>query len=297
MTKELEFLKDIYNEKIKHKPKKLYKYRPFNEDTINSIRNDYLWLSKSSVLNDPFESFVNANFNPNKLISFVENYQFFTDSALNNAWHKRVENGENIMEVLKEMTEEIKDEKEKTLAKDKLYYCYKDMCRLYLEASLDFTQKIDNAFLMGSLTANPLSTTMWSHYADSHKGICIEYNLSENPYIDKMVLPAIYTNTTLSCDDIHDNNFLQYALLLKSPDWEYEDEWRVIVPTQDNHFYAKPSAIYLGARGWQNDDTLKTVQSLAKEKNIDMFIVHKSYTNYKLEAVNFSELNTIPSQI
>ena len=130
---------------------------------------------------------------------------------------------------------------------------------------------------------------MWSHYGDSHNGVCIEYDLLENPYIDKMVLPVIYTDTTLSHDDILDQELLLYAMLFKSPDWKYEDEWRVIVPTQYNRFYAKPSAIYLGAKGWHNDEILKDLQLIVKEKNIDLHIVHKSYSSYRLEDMNLSK--------
>lgn len=289
MKSELEYIQANFKEQIRNKPKKLYKYKCLNSNTIDSIRNDYLWLSKPSVLNDTFESFVNADFNPNKLINFAEDYQFFSDEHLTKLWHERVEKGENIIEVLKQMTDEIKNKDEKILAKDKLYYCYKNMCEFYMQSSLDFTELIDKSFLIGSLTTNPLSITMWSHYADSHNGVCIEYNLAENPYIEKMVLPVIYTDTTLSHDDIFERELLLYAMLFKSPDWKYEDEWRVIVPTQDNRFYAKPSAIYLGAKGWHNDEILKDLQSLTKEKKIDLHIVHKSYSSYRLEEMNLSK--------
>ena len=51
------------------------------------------------------------------------NYQFFSDEGLTKLWHERVEKGENIIEVLKQMTDEIENEDDRTLAKDKLYYC------------------------------------------------------------------------------------------------------------------------------------------------------------------------------
>lgn len=289
VKKELQQLQNVFNKQLESKPQKLYKYKCFDKKTIDSIRNNYIWLSKLSDLNDPFESFINANFHPNKLINFVDDYHFFADNDYTQLWHNRVKNGENVIEVLKSMIGNIQNTEEKMLANDKLYYCYRNMCKFYMESSSDFIKLIDKSFLIGSLTTNPLSITMWSHYADSHNGICIEYDLSENPYIDAMVLPVIYTNTTLSVDDIQDNEFLLYAMLLKSFDWQYEDEWRVIVPTQDNRFHAKPSAIYLGAKGWQNDKTFNEVKLLAKEKNIDLHLVHKSYTNYELEDFNFTQ--------
>lgn len=291
MREELKRIKSSFEIQTKHKPKKLYKYRCFNDHTIDSIRNDYLWLSKPSSLNDPFESFVNDNFNPNKLIEFVEDYNFFDDTNLTEKWHSRVEEGENIIEVLKQIIDNIEDEKEKITAMDKLYYCYRDMCEFYMESAVDFTQDMDKSFLIGSLTTDPLSITMWSHYASSHEGICIEYDLSENPYIEKMVYPVIYTETTLSHDDIFDNDLMLFAMLFKSPDWKYEKEWRVLYPTQHSKIYAKPSAIYLGARGWCDNKLLKSVHLLAKEKNVDLHIVYKSGSSYKLQEFNFDEEN------
>ena len=291
MNKDLEYIRDDFNKKKSNKPKKLYKYKPLNEYTIDSIRNDYLWLSKPSVLNDPFESFVNDDFNPNKLISFAEDYHFFEDEYLTKIWHERVKTGESIIEVLKQMTDEIDDTQQKTLAKDKLYYCLKDMCEFYRQASVDFTDMIDKRFLIGSLTTNPLSIIMWSHYADSHNGVCIEYDLAENPYIEKLVLPVIYTETTLSHDDIIDNELLLYAMLFKAPDWKYENEWRVISTTQYNRLYAKPTAIYLGAKGWLDEEKLINLQLISKEKNIDLHLVCKSGSSYRLEEMNLSKIN------
>ncbi len=40
----------------------------------------------------------------------------------------------------------LKTRMKKILAKDKLYYCYKNMREFYMQSSLDFTKLIDNSF-------------------------------------------------------------------------------------------------------------------------------------------------------
>ena len=77
MRQELEQIKISFEKQPKHKPKSCKKYRCFNGHTIGRIRNDYLWLSKPSKLNDSFKLFFNDSFNPNKLIVFVGVYKSF----------------------------------------------------------------------------------------------------------------------------------------------------------------------------------------------------------------------------
>ena len=50
MKKELEYIQKNFKDKINNKPKKLYKYKRFDSNTIDSIRNDYIWLSTELLL-------------------------------------------------------------------------------------------------------------------------------------------------------------------------------------------------------------------------------------------------------
>ncbi|WP_026658160.1 DUF2971 domain-containing protein [Butyrivibrio sp. AC2005] len=68
---------------------------------------------------------------------------------------------------------------------------------------------------------------MWAHYADGHRGVCIEYDMQD-------IKKKIYTIDTVSyvpeiptiSDDI--KNYLTEILMYKSLDWEYEREIRAI---------------------------------------------------------------------
>lgn len=85
-----------------------------------------------------------------------------------------------------------------------------------------------------SLSSNPVSNLMWSHYADSHKGICIEYKsefvqAQEVFYEDS--IPQLNIN-----EMIRQKYFPEYskdfglniwrALRTKLKEWEYESEYR-----------------------------------------------------------------------
>ena len=79
-------------------------------------------------------------------------------------------------------------------------------------------------YRVASLSANPTSTLMWSHYADSHRGIAI--GLSFRRSADLHYLPVRY-----STDYTFDSNATDIGadiLSRKSVAWEYERECRVL---------------------------------------------------------------------
>ena len=116
----------------------------------------------------------------------------------------------------------------------------------------DYNKKIfsmiNSQFGVCSLTQKFNDVLMWSHYADSHKGFLIEYDLHD--YIESLrenkifLYPVSYQDERVSIDEnilqkinIHDISnegkntlavlFLK-GLLTKKKDWEIEKEWRSI---------------------------------------------------------------------
>ena len=73
---------------------------------------------------------------------------------------------------------------------------------------------------------------MWSHYADGHTGICIEFEATNQTEFFGEAQPVIYQ------DEVPALNFLpasqdekmEAMLLTKAKHWEYEREWRIIHP-------------------------------------------------------------------
>lgn len=89
------------------------------------------------------------------------------------------------------------------------------------------------------LTTDNKNSAMWGHYADKHKGICIEYDIS--PVLDKnnnsFILRKInYDRTAIINENIdninnielYDLNLLIDLFSIKSKEWEYEDEYRIL---------------------------------------------------------------------
>lgn len=90
-----------------------------------------------------------------------------------------------------------------------------------------------------SLTEKPDNLLMWAHYADSHQGFVVEFDESHSFFTEKLrshdalrqLRKITYSrhrpNLTLSSVENID------VLLTKSDDWEYEQEWRMILPLEE----------------------------------------------------------------
>jgi len=70
---------------------------------------------------------------------------------------------------------------------------------------------------------------MYSHYADSHRGICLEFAVSEDIFFDHLNYIR-YEDVPIFNPCVEDANvFLPIIqILLKSSYWSYEKEWRII---------------------------------------------------------------------
>lgn len=92
--------------------------------------------------------------------------------------------------------------------------------------------KILDTYVFYSVSANATSNLMWSHYADSHKGLCIEFkreNLNASPINYSATIAEL---GLMYCMDIPKNGenigkAIQKALLVKLNEWKYEREYRV----------------------------------------------------------------------
>lgn len=117
---------------------------------------------------------------------------------------------------------------------------------------------------------------MWSHYADSHKGVCIKYNFSpdfvgsnEENYSYKNFKTVQYTNSKISI--IPPTITEETAFLTKLKCWQYEKEIRLLdydcsynglhksIPLDDK---SKIEAIYFGIRCDKKD--IKTITDIIK---------------------------------
>lgn len=149
-------------------------------------------------------------------------------------------------------------------------------------------EKINELIGITCFAKRPDNILMWSHYANKHTGFCVEYDLSKIQSQDFrcMLYPVIYENTRpIIPTEMFDFSDMQNiklnlepkvmskficALLTKSPIWNYEEEWRVILFLNNldkQCLYENCiSKIYLGAN--ISDENKKKIEIIAAKKQI-----------------------------
>ena len=166
------------------------------------------------------------------------------------------------------------------------------------------------------------SVTMWSHYANNHKGFALEYDYiplqmqcqkcekfkqCEKAIINN-IYPVIYDKNRYEATNyLVSSVFKMMGLPVNNPDtlkvtkcqlykstqWSYEKEWRLIITLRNDcikpkeDYYGirnvRPKAIYYGTR--ISPINKKMLHLIAKEKGISeyqMYIDNKSY-NYSVK--------------
>lgn len=169
---------------------------------------------------------------------------------------------------------------------------------------LDF-EKLNDLAYMTCFSESNKNLLMWSHYAEKHKGFCVEYDLKRLDSNDKVIehlYPVLYKEKRQYKRDIKSliesledlNNAIQYndeydgelelndilpLFLTKGLDWEYEKEWRIIYTKKemydldDSKLYSCNipfhciSAVYLGYR--INPEVKKHIKEICKRISTD----------------------------
>ena len=186
---------------------------------------------------------------------------------------------------------------------------------------LEYIHKFIDAhkdFFIGSFTTKCLDNLpMWAHYANNHKGICLEYEINRN----NLFYPISYEskrfpantilmnyfalsykkalNSMLTKKEIEELNFYRMLTLhfnaIKHSSWKYEDEYRLLIPplSEDNQVDGmlfdtkilgiKLKKIYVGL---DCDEYYKEqLVTIAKNQNIKIsqIIFDNSTENYELD--------------
>lgn len=111
---------------------------------------------------------------------------------------------------------------------------------------------------------------MWSHYADSHRGVCLEWEVDEESSQLKGGLnEVIYEDELVTLNEVKrfEDGYLDLNIssngkfiLQKLKDWEYEEELRIYKFCEDsnlkgesNEFLGELTAIYFGKNAILDD--------------------------------------------
>ena len=167
---------------------------------------------------------------------------------------------------------------------------------------------LSNVALLKCFTEDPRNNLMWAHYADSYKGICVEYDIRRaSEEVKKMLFPVVYRKKPehfISVDEIlsgkerGDKDYLRDSKGIFSEKpfcWKYEKEWRIIRDDGacGNKWDAEkkgallemicPSSIILGCMA--KPEFEKAVREHCEECRINLYKMKKDKGRYRLEKV------------
>lgn len=268
---------DIIQNKKDYFPSQIYRYREINpkepiEDNkhIDALKKGKNYLTNPYYFNDPYDSAFSIDIEQfkNDLVKNIEKQ--LKKQILKNEFGKHdidINRISNIDEIFDDINI-IGFNKAENIIESNIQIFYQALIKK-IKFKISCFSEINNSILM------------WSHYANQHKGFCIEYNASEiEEKIKKEIYPVFYHETFFPLikteNEINDKKFNS---LIKYKYWAYEKEWRLIL--NKDFVYLKPSKIYLGVKF--NDRDIDLFKEIAHEQSCKLYKMNMNYTKYKLE--------------
>ena len=242
-------------------PKSLFRYRTLNENTLNVLSNFAVWMSSAEKLNDPYE--LTIVYNEDDF-----NKTFFSQQDFYSTFQKLTKKEISKEEVEEIINSEDADLKFKEICERKGFVWKLSRPKAIRQKALDtFQEYMRKRIKVCSFSERNDSILMWSHYANEHKGICIEYDFKNDNDIFNVLEPVFYAEagfdlTPYIFNVLENSRILKISAITKAKDWEYEKEWRIIFPNYIDtdggyHIVPLPKQIYLGTRFEENDEKLK----------------------------------------
>lgn len=279
--------------KDEHLPKYLYKFMPPTIYSLNNIIQGTVHLSSPHKFNDPFDSYLCVNeesFRKEYTIwqlikggyvkDLEDSSEYITKKELNKIYDTHCETEfryynkprfygtfQNIVNLKSKNKQEIYT---------KFYYEAGKVCKSRMSFLRNTVYNISCFSHFKDDDELMENTTMWSHYADKHKGFCVKYSLdfSESKFRDILFCSLFKVKYTSRTESITPNQLLKLgdkevelcinnavrkklikSLLTKSRFWSYEKEWRLILSEKEcyllyenNISFPKIDSVYLGCR-------------------------------------------------
>ena len=138
---------------------------------------------------------------------------------------------------------------------------------------------------------------MWSHYGDSNRGFCLEFNTVNADIFGKGILrpvkydlsgpPVIDALDFLEsgCDDL-----LAEGFYYKPKEWESEKEWRLVAPLKGEFVISASTlkSVYFG--GAATPETKMRLYAIVREKypHAKIYEMHPSKTKYEMIPEEFN---------
>ena len=191
------------------KPTHFYKYRNFDKYTERMFVNYEFYFPKASEFNDPFDCNVPVSFSGGRR----EDYRklladilpiYFEQSGLS-----------------------LNDEQIKASVEDHLDEQLSNLPEFSRQLREGLAHEVRNNHGIFCVSERSDSILMFSHYADCHRGFCLEFRnwgifnfAYKVKYLENLPTPNYFEHTR--------DELTELVLLTKVKDWAHEKEWRIL---------------------------------------------------------------------
>jgi len=255
-------------------PETLYKYRSLSENNYEFTREIFLqnklYFPHPDQINDPFDCKIppsRKNRSKKEYLAHLEKIKSKTNDC-------------NVLAIINSAIANVNSNDMETI-EQKLYEQYKK-------------SNLQNVGVL-SLSKKPLDIRMWSHYADSHRGICIGFDyekllftFNHTPQCAHEVnYPKLNEYPLWDYLDRNDEEIIVKLFLTKALYWKYEQEWRIVLPEKGRTLKKfHPTAmvsVYLGCQISKKHKEDVIDWCLRREQKPKIYQTTKSESSYSLQ--------------
>lgn len=286
----------LINDKYLHTPNRLFKIRTCSKLALKNLAEKTLYLSVANGFNDPYDT------------------AFWVDYRKLAAWEKLDELGFSEDQIATTLKSEdpiaaaialASAQEPPTLNVKHWLHEVGVLAPNHQAGQLPWLiDQLKSSYKICSLSERVDSVLMWSHYGLDHTGFAMEYDftgLHRNHLSTLTLWPVAYSNQLFDITHIlraqrREKNYNELygiaASLCKAVDWQYEREWRLVVPDDDREVKgfnvpAPLKAVHLGAK-ISDHDGLKILK-ICSEIDIPVYRVRLAPHEYRM----ISELTSL----
>jgi len=253
-------------------PNKIYKYEPMSAQALTNLKSQVVYFSSPLNFNDPFDCATELKYRDPHEDELPFMLDFIRKESANNPGVPNIDDmpKESVMRVASTLIKLLLKDSKKELFKSKGVCC--------------FSENNDNLL-------------MWSHYASSAKGFCLEFDTSCDPFkgVWKVDYPEKPPKLDYNKIATQGRKYLINSLLCtKSTAWSYEEEWRAIHKETNKVFHYKSPAltgVYFGSETTNEFMEIIRLILQGQNPNAKFYKATRSTDSYKLI---FKEVEYIP---
>jgi hypothetical protein len=187
----------------------LYHWQPFNEERLKrTLLQNQIYCSRPNDFNDPWDC--KPHFNTEILDDQAENERHANWAV--EVWSQHYPG----------IPEVVKQQKRALLLADRI-----QAAKYLTKISEGMVEAINARYRVYCLGPDVQNLLMWAHYADNHRGVCLEFDLRNEVFSGALRCDYSTAYPLMKAYDNSDDAAL-LALLAKGDAWQYEEEYRLV---------------------------------------------------------------------